>query len=72
LAEIESKKRAIEEALRNLQEQKKQMGKIRLDNLSQETEYFIGFRLTKEYIDTITAEGRKQLGEAYSGSDFSK
>lgn len=70
--EAESKKRAIEEAERKLQEQKKRMDKIRLDHLSQETERYVRFKLTKEYIETIIAEGRKRLGDAYSGSDFSK
>jgi len=71
-AEIQSKKRAIEEAERKLQEQKKRMDKIRLDHLSQETERYVRFIQTKEYIDTITAEGRKRLGDAYPGSDFSQ
>lgn len=71
-AEVESKKRAIEEAERKLHEQKKRMEKIRLDRLSQETERYARFKLTKEYIDTITAEGRRRLGDAYLGSDFSQ
>jgi hypothetical protein len=43
-----------------------------LDHLSQETERYVRFKLTKKYIETIIAEGGKRLGDAYSGSDFSK
>ena len=71
-AEVESKKRAIEEAERKLQEQKKRMDKIRLDHLSQETERYVRYKQIKEYFETITAEGKNRLGESYPGSDFSK
>ncbi|NCB97442.1 MAG: hypothetical protein EOM36_03660 [Bacteroidia bacterium] len=71
-AEVESKKRAVEEAARQKQESQKRMNNTRLDHLAKDVDRYLGYKQIKEYVETITAEGRKRLGDAYPGSDFSK
>ncbi|NCB72089.1 MAG: hypothetical protein EOM45_10000 [Clostridia bacterium] len=71
-SEVESKKRAIEEAERQKQELQNRMNKIRQEHLAKQADRYLRYKQIKEYFETMTAEGRKRLGDAYPGSDFSK
>ena len=71
-AEVQSNQRKIEEAERKVQELSQRRNRTRMDDLAKETEQYVKFRQAKEYIGIIVAEGRKRLGEAYPGSDFSR
>jgi len=71
-AEVQSKRREIEDAERKVQEVCQQRNRARMDCLIKETERYVKFRQIKDYIEIIAAEGRKRLGEAYPSSDFSR
>lgn len=71
-AEVESRKRTVEEAARQRQELQKRMNNTRLDHLAKDVDRYLRYKQIKEYIDAMAAEGRKRLGDAYPGSDFSQ
>ena len=62
----------IEEAKRQEREKLARLDRMRNQNLIKEVERLIKFNQMKEYIEVITTEGKKRLGEDYPGSDFSK
>ena len=72
LDEIRHKKWLIEEEKRRELERLQQMENSRIKTLVEETDKLVNINRIKDYITTITEEGKRQLGEEYPDSDFAK